>query len=306
MTGVGTVTITPILPLPALGVPQASTMTLTVTDDLHTRQSSFLYVVSDETSLALTFSRPSGIYSLDPNLNQHRDDDFLTGEMHGVKWAHVERVIDQFDWQDFNDEILSLPIDQDLSLNLQQEPCYIADSSNLDFDPWCDLDTTREPDPDDCTTTACTGGTPPQTGYLRAVPWDTYLWDRREKFLDELYKDLSDVGKLAKVSIINTNLPGGFNGIRNVSEPFDPSTMPGYTREALLSAIQHELRTVQDKFPGGRSRSVFSPRPTAWMPPTTLPPCGNGCIRMRAVGLPRTGHIWFRYLTNSTGSSVLG
>ncbi len=76
------------------------------------------------------------------------------------------------------------------------------------------------------------------------------MQERRENFLQHLYDYLNDPQNayLGRVTIINPNLPGMDTGIRNVSIPLDDMT--GYSREKLLSAIQHELRTVQDKFPG--------------------------------------------------------
>ena len=141
-TGAGTVTITPVLPLPSPGTPQSSTITLSVTDTAYTQQNTFLYVVSDPTSPANSFSRPTGVYSLDPNDRQHRkDDNFLTGEMQGISWNDLESApvnnVDQFHFQDVLPSVFAaLQNGQDLSLNLQEEPCYIAQNRTR---TWCDI-----------------------------------------------------------------------------------------------------------------------------------------------------------------------
>lgn len=242
--GSGTVAITPMLPLPSPspGVPQTSTITLSVTDDAYTRQTTFLYVAAPQSAAATSHSRPSGVYLLDPNLSQHRPLDlFLTGEMHRIKWNDLERTPDQFNWSAIDDAVDDIPNGQDLSLNLTGEPCYIAASGNLEFSPWCDTNTpAQEAD--------CGATTPCLNGVLRAVPWDSYLRARRDNFLQMLAQHLISTGGITKISIINTNLPGGDAGIRNVSVNF--VDMDGYSRVALLGAVQDELRTVQDNFPG--------------------------------------------------------
>jgi hypothetical protein len=244
-TGAGTVRITPVLPLPSPspGVPQSSTITLSVTDDYYTRQSTFLYIVSDATSPAIPFSRSRGVYSF--SHGDHRDDNFISGEVVDVNWSAIETALG-YDWTALNTVIDNVPTGQQVSLNIQREPCYIAQNTQ---NTWCDTD----PDDDNglgCTPTTCQGG------FLRAVPWDSYLQTRREAFLSALAQDLGMNNRLAKIKIINPNLPGANTGIRNVSADFngdcgsDPNCMPGYSRAALLGAVQHELRTVQDNFPG--------------------------------------------------------
>ncbi len=249
-TGAGTVTIIPILPLPSPspGVPQTSTITLSVTDDAYTRQSTLLYLVSDPSSPALSFSRPSGVYLLDPNLFQHRmNDTFLTGEMHRISWAAIETAQDVFNWNAVNDVIDAVPTNQDVSMNLTEEPCYIA--QHLGVSTWCDTNSSAQQ-------TDCGAVTPCPNGVLRAVPWDSFLRTRRDNFLQLLAQNVG-TDRMARISIINTNLPGGDTGIRNVTVDFD--SMPGYSREALLGAVQDELRQTQNNFPGKLVQIGFFP-----------------------------------------------
>ncbi len=249
-TGIGTVTIIPNLPLPtpSPGVPQSSTITLTVSDGSYQRQSTFLYVASDNTSPAIAFGRPAGVYLLDASQFDHRDSAFLTGETLAVSWAQVESVEGTYVWDTLNGAILNVPQDQDISLNIQEEACYIANSMHdppvREFGTWCDggggqplnLVNCKEVNP------CGTGGT------ARPVPWDSYLQDRRNAFYEQLKTNLTETGAISRISTINPNLPGANAGIRKVSMDFDD--MPGYTRQRLLATIQDELRALQDKFPG--------------------------------------------------------
>jgi hypothetical protein len=261
-TGIGTVTITPMLPLPSPspGVPQAATITLSVTDDAYTRRKQFLYVAKNPNSAALSFSRPTGVWNLDPGPGQHRaNDQFLTGEMVRISWNCIDNGDPNpanWDWSSLNQAFAAVPDNQDMSLNLIEEPCDIATHQNVLT--WCD--TSRgptpaphcNPSPTPCTT--CMNG----TGILRALPWDTYLQQRRQIFLQQLaaHPLPSPSGKTVadepRIRIINPNLPGGDTGIRELNnQPFigtGPTPLPGYTREALLGAVRTELRTVQNYF----------------------------------------------------------
>jgi hypothetical protein len=249
-TGVGTVTVAPSLPLPtpSPGVPQSSTITLTVTDGSYQRQTSFLYLVSDATSPAIAFARPAGVYLLDASQGEHRSNSFLTGETLAVSWAQVESVEGTYDWSALNTAIGAVPQGEDISLNIQEEPCYIAKDVNhlLEFGTWCD-GSTQSLHLIDCSgTNPCgTGGT------ARAVPWDSRLQERRDAFYEALKTNLNTTGAMSRVSTINPNLPGGNNGIRNVSVDFE--TMPGYTRQRLLETIQDELHFTG---PGQLSRQT--------------------------------------------------
>ena len=263
--GAGSVEIVPVLPLPSPspGVPQAATITLSVADDAYIRQTTFLYVLRDPASPAVSFSRPSGVYptTLPSNLNQ---DVFLTGSSHNLQWDKVEGTEGTYDWANtidlIIDDLLPLP-DKDLSLGLQKEPCYIAQDlqGQLEFDTWCDTKMGNQPR--NCTPPMCTDG------FQRAVPWDSRLRVRRRAFLQALASHLNENSglRMSKISIVNPNLPGADDGIRKVSAEFDPDCinnprcMPGYTRERLLWAIQDELRTVQDNFPGKLVQIGFFP-----------------------------------------------
>jgi hypothetical protein len=120
-TGIGHITITPVLPLPSPspGVPQAATITLSVTDDAYTRRKQFLYVAKNPNSAALSFSRPTGVWNLDPGTGQHRaDDQFLTGEMRRISWNCIDNGLDPgtWDWSSLNDAFSALPDGQDMSI----------------------------------------------------------------------------------------------------------------------------------------------------------------------------------------------
>ncbi len=179
--------------------------------------------------------------------------------MYNLQWDKAEPAEGQpYDWENTINPILrGLPPLTDLSLGLQKEPCYIADAMHdppiREHNTWCDTKPGDQPI-NSCTATRCPDS---DVGFLRAVPWDHFLRAKRDAFLAALGQDLIDTGLMGKLTIINTNLAGGNNGINNVSVSFDgdcashpDNCMDGYTRERLLWAIQDELRTVQDNFPG--------------------------------------------------------
>ena len=128
--------------------------------------------------------------------------------MHRISWNQIEQAQGTYLWADNLDDIFTqLPFGQDASLNLIEEPCYILGLTNPPTVTWCD---TRPPaGSTTCTLYTCTGGN------LRAVPWDKNLMTRRESYISQMASHLQSTGNLAKVSIINTNLPGGDSGIRN-------------------------------------------------------------------------------------------
>ncbi len=252
--GDGKLTITPVaLPPPGPGVPQASTITLTVTDQAYTRRTQFLYVAVNPNSPATSFSRPNGVYHLDPQTtgNQRPNDPFLTGEMHRISWREIDNGDPNpanWNWAPINDAVANLPNGQDLSLNLFEEPCDIAENTT---NTWCDID---PPDGqlEFCTNSLCGDG-----HVLRAVPWDSSLRMRRNTFLRELARHVipatgNTVANEPKIPIINPNLPGGDSGIRNLNGmPFSDVNLPDYTRENLLNnAVNDELEHVLLYFPG--------------------------------------------------------
>jgi hypothetical protein len=92
-----------------------------------------------------------------------------------------------------------------------------------------------------------------QDGTLTRVrPWDPILRERRRAFLDALAAfevDGIPLSQHPQLDLLDPYLPGGFTGIR------DPNgiklrNIPGYTRALYLSAVQDELRALQDAFPG--------------------------------------------------------
>ena len=249
-TGIGMVTITPLaLPSPSRGVPQSATITLAVTDDAYTRRKQFLYVAKNPASHALSFSRPTGVYNLDPGAGDHRPDDlFLTGEMRRISWNCIDNGDPNplnWNWSSLDQAFTDVQ-GRDLSLNLIEEPCYIA--THQDARTWCD--TSRgptpaphcNPTPTPCAT--CMNG----TGILRALPWDPYLQQQRKIFLQALaahpLPNGTPVANEPRIPIINPNLPGGDTGIRELNNMRFSSDFDGYTRQALLAAVQTELRTV--------------------------------------------------------------
>jgi hypothetical protein len=84
-----------LLPLsPGPGkLPQAATITLSVSDQVYTRQVSFLYVVRDPSCPAVLFSRPNGVYPtnklLFPGIYT-----VINGSMYNLQWDEVEATID--------------------------------------------------------------------------------------------------------------------------------------------------------------------------------------------------------------------
>src|SRR5205823_2358306 len=80
----------------------------------------------------------------------------------------------------FNSQFDNLPSGQNLELDLEKEPCYIAKQTGVVT--WCDTKPGNQP-------TNC-GPTPCPNGFLRAVPWDEYLQSRRTSFIQALKQDL--------------------------------------------------------------------------------------------------------------------
>jgi hypothetical protein len=268
-TGIGKVTITPLaLPAPSPGPPQAATITLAVTDDAYTTRKQFLYVAKNPAFPALSFSRPRGVYDVNVDTpGDLRSDPFLTGAMHQISWKCIETDSNpsNWNWCALDDVFSSLSPNQDLSINLIEEPCDVAEGASY---TWCDTShkpfdcvscaPSPTPSPTPCTSPSCA----PQAGQdfspiPRALPWDSYLQQRRDVFLQELANHQlppetggHTVAKEPRIKIINPNLFGGDTGIRELNGvPFSSDTYPGYTRQALLNAVQTELRTLVKLFP---------------------------------------------------------
>ena len=262
-SGFGTVTITPLaLPSPSPGVPQAATITLSVTDDAYTRRKQFLYVAKDPASPALSFSRPTGVWHLDPRMHQdHRPDDpFLTGEMRRISWKCIDNGdpdSSNWYWSLLDDAFTDVyQQGRDLSISLIEEPCYVAQGATY---TWCDTShmsfVCPTPSPSPCPTCTDGNGNP---GILRALPWDPYLQQKRKEFLFALAMHQlppetggNTVANEPRIPIMNPNLPGGDTGIRELTgRPFSATDLPGYTRAGLLGAVRTELRAVLNYFPG--------------------------------------------------------
>jgi hypothetical protein len=207
-------------------------------------------VARNPASHALSFSRPIGVYNLDPKrtADQRPDDRFLTGEMHRINWFDLETSEGQFDFHKVDDAVANLPDGQVLSLNLKGEPCYIVHPGNAQ-DTWCNTDNSDELE--GCPENSCENG-----GVLRALPWDPFLQQRRAVFLQNLAMHTipatgNTVANEPLIPIINPNLPGGDTGIRELNgQPFNSNLFRGYTRTALFTAVQTELSTVMHYFPG--------------------------------------------------------
>jgi hypothetical protein len=204
-------------------------------------------------SLALSFSRPTGVYLLDPDMpeDQRPNDTFLTGEMHRIKWADIDNgdpnPVD-WNWAPINDAVANLPPNQDLSLDLAVEPCDIA--TNGASMTWCDTvnKSQLEACPHNCG--------PNNEGVLRPVPWDPDLIQRRDKFLQAVAQHVipatgNTVAAEPLIPIVNPNLPGGDAGIRELDgNTLSADLYPGYTRDAFLGTVEDELLTVLRNFPG--------------------------------------------------------
>jgi hypothetical protein len=135
--GSGSVKIIPKLPLPSPspGVPQAATITLSVTDSDYTRRMQFLYVAKNPNFPPLSFSRPTGVYNANADSSQDQPSDpFLTGAEHQISWKCIESSENDYNWCSL-DGIFPLPNGQTLSINLIEEPCYVAQGARY---TWCD------------------------------------------------------------------------------------------------------------------------------------------------------------------------
>jgi hypothetical protein len=264
-TGTGTLTIKPKLPLPSPspGVPQAATITLAVTDNAYTRRMQFLYVAKNPAFSELSFSRPTGVYNVDVDTRSDRrpNDPFLTGETHQVSWQCIDNGDPNpmnWNWCVLDNVFSDLPLGEVLSINLIEEPSYITAPGNA-TDTWCDTShaspgcgscPAATPYPA-CTPTDGSG----QPGILRALPWDTFLQQKRNAFLEALaahpLPNGTPVANEQRITIVNPNLSGGDTGIRELNGVrFSAQLYQDYSRAALFSAVESELLTIQQYFPG--------------------------------------------------------
>ncbi len=264
-TGNRTITITPASPT-ATG---ASTITLTLSDGSLLSRKAFLFVVRDPAAAATQFSRSSGVFVLDGSngtlyttnfgrLILLRDANirtlgFLNGFTLRVSWNDIERggtpataVGDGYDFKIIANAIDLLPAGQVLSVILTgPEPNYIVDASfNPGATTWTDED-----------------------GDLRAVPWDSYLRERRAVLVAAIADSTQTLDGVPlavhpRLQVINTYLPGGHTGIRDPNFQvvgFRLQDLPGYTRQALLDTVREELMLIQDNFPGKLVQIGFWP-----------------------------------------------
>ena len=224
----------------------AATVTLLLRDADLTQRAELLYVVTDSGTAAAQFSRPRGVYVLDSggvanyqttfgkNISK-RDDNirghsFVDGFTLRVAWSDVESSSTPGDYDFFiiKNLLSKLPAGQKLSVIIvPDDPAYIASTPGVET--WTDA------------------------GKMRATPWDPYLRQRRRALLQAMGSIDTGGGRALRndprLDTLDPYLPGGFTGIR------DPSSKPlrditGYTRQKLLGAVQDELRTLQDEFPG--------------------------------------------------------
>jgi hypothetical protein len=186
--------------------------------------------------------QPRGIYLLDNATGTAwngatlrdgalRNYPFLAGYVLRVAWDFVETGPGVYDFTIIDNIFQKLPAGQSLSLILvPQDPADIA--AHAGVTTWTDLDRANNP-------------------IVRAVPWDSYLRERRRAFLAALSAHLVAGVPLRdhpRFVAINPYLPGGHTGIR------DPNSahlrdLPGYSRAALRDAVIDELRTLTDCFP---------------------------------------------------------
>jgi dienelactone hydrolase len=235
-----TLTLTPVT-----GQTGAVTVTLTITDGDYLRRSQLLCVVYDPNVPSAQFSRPRGVFVLDGmgplnytttfgstislRDNNIRNNTFVDGFTLRVAWSDIESgtTPGSYDFFIIQNALNKLPAGQRLSIIIVPgEPAYIASTPGVQS--WTD-------------------GTTP-----RATPWDDYVRERRRAMLEAMATVTTNGVQLRndpRLDVLDPYLPGGFTGIR------DPNStalraLPGYTRQKLLSAVQDELRTLQDQFPG--------------------------------------------------------
>lgn len=230
---------------PLAGQTGAATVTLTVRDGDFHRRAQWLFVVTDPAAAASQFSRPRGVFILDSGGslnytttfgstislrdNNIRSHAFVDGFTLRVAWTDLESSTSpgHYDFFMIENALQKLPAGQRLSLIIVPgDPAYIAATAGVQT--WSD------------------GGT------LRATPWDGTLRERRRAMLRAMGDHQSGGIPLRddpRLDLLDPYLPGGFTGIRDPNST-QLRNLPGYTRENLLAAVQDELRTLQQEFPG--------------------------------------------------------
>lgn len=242
------ITVTPVA-----STTGAATITLDISDGDITRQARFLYVVYDDADEINEFARSGGVFALDSaggtsyttsfGKNIFLRDGNISGGSHvsgftlRVFWKNVESSTTpgDYDFHIIENALDNLPAGQLLSIILADgeptdpgEPTYIA---------------------------AGAAATWTNNGLTRAVPWDSYLLERRAALwaaMSAFEVDGIPLGIHPRLAVIDPYLPGGHSGIRDP----DPmagvtlSSLSGYSRANLLAVVQEDLRNAQDHFPG--------------------------------------------------------
>lgn len=245
-----TLTITP-----SSGQTGAATITLLLNDGDHARRAQMLLVVVDANASAAQFSRPRGVYCLDSagatnytttfgKAISLRDANiralsFVDGFTLRVAWDDVEgdTTPGSYDFFIIQNALNKLPADQHLSIIITpDDPAYIAATSGVQT--WSDA------------------------GLTRATPWDPYLRQRRRAMLAAMGSVTTGGVALRhdpRLHVLDPYLPGGFTGIRDPnSTPM--RNLPGYTRQKFLEAVQDELSSLQNEFPGKFVQIGFWPQ----------------------------------------------
>ncbi len=200
----------------------------------------FLARPSDRLS---NFARPRGIYILDSRLGTDidgvsmrdaniRDLSFVTGYVLRPSWAELEPAQDVYDFRMIENIIRKLDLlGQKLSMGIRPaEPSYIVENEGVAS--WFDSD--------------------PHVNRWRPVPWDPFLLQRMEKFIQALAEHEIDGMKLKDhpvLSTVNLGIMGAHVAIR------DPiavkiEDMPGYSRDNFKHAVLTNLRAATNNFPG--------------------------------------------------------
>jgi hypothetical protein len=194
-------------------------------------------------SLALdSFSRPRGIYVVDSGAGHItngislrdtniRTNDFVSGYMLRVAWQAMEPNKDQIDFTviDWNVRRLAA-LNKKLSLwIISVDPSWLAQTPGVAT--WYDSD--------------------PNVNHARAVPWDPFLLQRMEVFLNALAEHTIDGVKLKDhptLAVFNFGLTGAGLSIRD-PVAINLRNMTNYTRTAFTNAVLRNLRATVTNFP---------------------------------------------------------
>jgi len=187
--------------------------------------------------------RPRGIFVLDSGQGTSiggvsmrdaniRGSNFVTGYVLRASWQTMETSKEVYNFTIISNILARLqPLGQKLSLIIiPNDPTYIAATAGVTT--WTDTDQLGNP-------------------ITRAVPWDPFLLQQRQKFLSALAGFSFNGIPLSNnpaLCVIDPYLAGGFTGIRDpVSSQL--RNLPAYSRSNFLNAVQTELRALTTKFP---------------------------------------------------------